>query len=457
MKISLQDIFSIPTAVIYYPDLYKSVTSVSIDTRSIKKNSIYVAIKGSNFDGHDFVDEAVKKGAKAIVVRSRKLNRFDHLELPIISVRNTLDAYAELAKIWRNKNKAKVISITGSNGKTSTKEILTHLLSKKYRVHKTHANNNNKIGVPLTMLSALASTDYVVLEHGTNHFGEIEYTAKIAQPDYAMITNIGNSHIQYLGSKEKILSEKSKLFNEVNNNGIVFINNDDALIKRIKKQYANTVTFGFKGRCDVKGKIIGFTEDSRAILQITHNNKAFDLTLPILGDAGSKNYLAAISIALKIGLSKKDLISATKSLEFIKGRLQVKEFNEFTIIDDTYNSNPESVRNALTAMKRFKKRKKKIVVFGDMLELGKQSIELHKSLSTDFRKAKIDSVFTIGRQSKNLIDHLTGIKNKLHFSSRKSLNKYLLKMDLSDSVVLVKGSRGMKMDEFVETIENRVK
>lgn len=457
MKISLQDIFSIPTAVIYYPDLYKSVSSVSIDTRSIKKNSIYVAIKGNNFDGHDFVDEAVKKGAKAVVVSSRKLNRFDHLELPIISVRNTLDAYAELAKIWRSKNKAKVISITGSNGKTSTKEILAHLLSKKYKVHKTHANNNNQIGVPLTLLSASASTDYIVLEHGTNHFGEIEYTAKIAQPDFAMITNIGNSHIEYLESKEKILNEKSKLFNEVNNNGVVFINNDDELIKSVKKQYANRVTFGFKGRCDVKGKIIGFTEDSRAILQITHNNKIFDLTLPILGDAGPKNFLAALSIALRIGLSKKDLISATKSLESIKGRLQIKESNEFTIIDDSYNSNPESVRNALTAIKRFKKRKKKILVFGDMLELGKQSIELHKSLSIDIRKAKIDALLTIGRQSKKLSDASNGIKNKIHFSNRKSLNKYLMDMELSDSLVLVKGSRGMRMEEFVETIENRVK
>ena len=160
MKFTLEDIFNIPTAVIYEPDKYKSVTSVSIDTRSIKKNSLFVAIKGKNFDGHNYINEAVRKGASAIVAQYKKVNELDNIKVPIIAVRNTQTAYGEIAKIWRNKFSTKVISITGSNGKTTTKEILSHLLESKFKVHKTVANNNNQIGVPLTILSAPQNVDF---------------------------------------------------------------------------------------------------------------------------------------------------------------------------------------------------------------------------------------------------------------------------------------------------------
>ena len=208
MRITLEDLFNIPTAVIYNPDAYKSAAAVFIDSRQVKKKSIFVAIKGKNFDGHDFVKEAVKKGAGAIIINKRKLSEFDELDLPVITVSNTTHAYGELARIWRKKLKAKVISITGSNGKTSTKEILSEILSEKYKVHKTTANNNNHIGVPLTILSAPSGCEVVVLEHGTNHFGEIEYTAKIAQPDYSLITNIGSGHLEFLKDKKGVYKGK---------------------------------------------------------------------------------------------------------------------------------------------------------------------------------------------------------------------------------------------------------
>ncbi len=227
MKITLEDIFGISTAVIYNPDLYKSVTSVSIDTRNIKTNSLFVAIKGKNFDGHNYINEAIKKGAAAIVVSNRKLASLDEINVPIISVKNTIFAYGELANIWRNKFGGKVISITGSNGKTTTKEMVSQILSSRYKVHKTTANNNNQIGVPLTILSTPKNTDFLILEHGTNHFGEIEYTARIAQPDYSLVTNIGSSHLEFLESKEKVLEEKISLFNHTKENGFVFLNNDD--------------------------------------------------------------------------------------------------------------------------------------------------------------------------------------------------------------------------------------
>lgn len=455
MRITLEDIFNIPSAVIYYPDRYKSVTSVSIDTRNIKKNSIFVAIKGKNFDGHNYINDAIKKGAKAIVVNNRKLKILENVEVPIISVKNTLDAYGKLANIWRNKLSAKVISITGSNGKTTTKEMIAQLLSSKFKVHKTAANNNNQIGVPLTILSTPKDADIIVLEHGTNHFGEIAYTARIAEPDYAIITNIGNSHTEYLESKEKILSEKSALFYFLKDDGLAFINKDDALLKSLKIK--NNISYGFKGRCDIKGKRIGVTKDSCEQLKIEGLGKNIEIKLPLMGEANSNNFLAAVSIAIKLGITKKDIIKNSTLLSTENGRLNKKEFNGFTLIDDTYNSNPESVKNALLVLKSFTQRSRKILVLGDMFELGNNSEKMHGEIAVAINKLRIDSVYTIGKASKTINDALTKSKDKKHFTNRLSLEKHLNKIDLIDAVILIKGSRGMKMEDFVNVIEKRAK
>lgn len=456
MKITLQDIFNIPTAVIYYPDKYVSVTSVSIDTRTIKKNSIFVAINGQNFDGHNYVHEAIKKGAKAIVVSSRKLNNFEDVTVPIISVRNTTEAYAELGKIWRKKLSAKVISITGSNGKTTTKEIVAHLLSQKFKVHKTYSNNNNQIGVPLTILSAPVDSDFLVLEHGTNHFGEIKFTAKSALPDFALITNIGNSHTKYLESKEKILVEKSELFNHLNDNGIVFINNDDPLIRKIKKNYKNTITYGFNGKPNVKGRIIDGTRYAAEKILIDGFGKKIESEIPLLGKANMQNYLAAVTIALKAGVSKSDIIKATKTLKPSKGRMEIKEFKNFTLVDDTYNANPESVKSAIEVLQKYKSRSKRIILLGDMFELGADSDKLHTKLVTDLEKIKNLSVYTIGKETKKISENLKKVTEKKHFKTRVQFSKFLGEIDLTDAVILVKGSRGMKMEDFAEVIIKRV-
>lgn len=455
MHITLKDIFSIQSAVIYYPDRFKSVSSVSIDTRTIKKNSLFVAIKGKNFDGHNYVQEAISKGAIAIVVSNRKLSNFEKVKVPIISVNNTIDTYAELAKIWRNKLPAKVISITGSNGKTTTKEILAHLLSAKFKVHKTFANNNNKIGVPLTIFSTPPGTDFVILEHGTNHFGEIEYTAKIAQPDFGLITNIGNSHTKYLESKDKIFLEKSVLFKHIKNAGLVFINNDDRFLKRLKKEYSNNITFGFVGKCLVKANRINTTIDAKYYLKIIGFGKNIETRLPLLGRTNSQNYLSAVAVGLKCGLSKTDIVNATKTIESVKGRLEKVDYDQFTIIDDTYNSNPQSVKSALNVLKYFKLRSKKVLVIGDMLELGESAELEHMNLATEINHVKLNSVFGIGKNSKIIINDLTKVVNKKHFNKREDLKKQLLRMDIMDSVFLVKGSRGMKMEDFVEILKNR--
>ena len=233
VQLTIEDLFNIPTAVIYNPDNYMPADVVSIDSRTIKNNSLFVAIKGEKFDGHEFVNEAANKGAAAIIVDEKKYNLFGNLNLTIVTVKDTSKALGDLAKAWRNKLSTKIIGITGSAGKTTTKEMLTTLLGEKFTVNKTVGNNNNHIGVPLTLFSTNNKHEYLVLELGTNHFGEIAYTSNIAQPDYALITNIGNSHLEFLKNKNGVLKEKIALFEATaSRNGILFLNYDDPLLKK---------------------------------------------------------------------------------------------------------------------------------------------------------------------------------------------------------------------------------
>lgn len=459
MKITLADIFNLSGSVIYNPAEFKAVSSVSTDTRTIRKNSLYVAIKGARFDGHKFVDDAINKGASAILINKRKLNNYDHINIPIITVPDTIKAYGELAHVWRSKLKAKVISITGSNGKTTTKEILAVILSEKFKTEKSLANNNNHIGVPLTILSAKTSCEVLIIEHGTNHFNEIKYTAEIASPDYALITNIGDSHLEYLIDQDGVYKEKSALFNSaLANNGTIFVNNDSGIIKKNTKNVNSKVTFGFKGRCDVKGKITGYTENGRTKLSVSYKNRNYEVTLPIYGKSNAHNVLAAIAVAQHLKLSVKQIKSGVSKLEQIPGRLSVQKFNNMMLIDDTYNANPASMEAAIILLKEIKSYKVKTIIIGDMFELGSQAVAYHKSLAGLITKNKINNVMMIGKLLTHLDKELQKIKTSIninYFKNRRALKSFINKNDFSGQVILVKGSRGMKMEEFAEQIRNK--
>jgi UDP-N-acetylmuramoyl-tripeptide--D-alanyl-D-alanine ligase len=256
IKITIEDLFNIPGAVIYNPDDYKPASSVVIDSRKVKKGSIFFAIKGEKLDGHDFVKEAIKKGAGTIVINDRKLKNFSSVKIPIVTVKDTTIAFGQLANEWRKKLSAKIISVTGSNGKTTTKEMIAVLLAEKFNVVKTEANNNNHIGVPLTIFNADENCEALILEQGTNHFGEIEYSAKISEPDISVITNIGDSHLEFLKNRAGVYKEKSALLKVTEKrSGKVLLNMDDPILKQNAGQFKNKLTFGFKGKTDVKGKL----------------------------------------------------------------------------------------------------------------------------------------------------------------------------------------------------------
>lgn len=454
LGITLEDLFNLSTAVIYNPDVYRTSKYVSIDSRKIKKNSIYVAIKGERFDGHNFVKDAVKKGAETIIINKNKLKDFDSVNKTIVTVEDTVKAYGELATERRRNLGAAIISLTGSAGKTTTKEMLAVLLREKYRVFKTEANNNNHIGVPLTLLSAPGNTETVVLEHGTNHFNEIKYTADIAEPDYALITNIGDSHLEFLKNRDGVLKEKSALLDAaVNNHGKVFINTDDPVLKRESKKYSDKITFGFKDKADVKGKILGYTAYGHTIIKVEYKTKTIETVLPVMGEAAAKNFLAACAVCFSLKLTKRDIMRGAAKIKSVKGRLQPINRKDMLIIDDTYNSSPDSMKNAVLLLKKISKFKRKILIAGDMFELGRNGKKLHENLSEELIKNKITDLYTTGKLMKNLSAKVSNkINNVKHFQTRNALSYFLMKEDLRNSVILVKGSRGMKMEEFLQTI-----
>ncbi len=456
IKITIEDLFNIPSAVIYNPDGYHHVSSVVIDSRKVKRGCLFVAIKGEKFDGHAFVLEAVKNGASAIVIDVKKFKKFDSLNIPVVTVSDTTRAFGEIAKTWRNKLNAKVISITGSNGKTTVKEMIATILGEKYSVVKTEANNNNHIGVPLTILSADEKCEALVLEQGTNHFGEIAYSAAISQPDYALITNIGDSHLEFLKNREGVYKEKSALFAVTKNHGgKILVNGDDPIISARTKKYKNKITFGFKGSVDVKGKVLGYTNDGRTKIEI-RNGKKFETILPVYGESNAKNFLASSAMALELGLTPKQIVNGSKKLKSVHGRLEVKKFKHAVIIDDTYNASPASTESAIDLVQKVKTFKKKLFVLGDMFELGSQSAKLHTSLVKNFSPSKNITVLTVGTMMKNLHKELRKMKvRSIHFHLREALSLYLKYEEIEDSVILVKGSRGMKMEEFVNILETR--
>jgi len=448
IHLNIEDIFNIPTAVIYNPDMFKSIYNVSIDSRNIKKNTLFIAIKGERFDGHDFIDQVVKNGVAAIVIKEKYLKKIGDYDIPVITVKDTVGALGEVAKLWRAKLKTKVIGITGSVGKTTTKEILATLLSEKFRVNKTSGNNNNHIGVPLTILSTNEKHDVLVAELGTNHFGEIAYTATIALPDLSLITNIGDSHLEFLKNRKGVFKEKSFLFNEtIKRGGKVIINNDDPILRKYSNAIKNKVTYALNEKADYKTTIKSYDKLARPQIEIESKKNSFGTTLPISGEKNVLNFTAAFAIASELGVTNPQLLKAVKKIKSYNKRLEIKYHKNFTLINDTYNANPDSMKSSLEILSKMESRKRKIAVLGDMFELGAESKNKHLELANVINRTNVNEVYTIGKMMKLMNQKLNGkTKVHLHFNNREPLKKHLQISDIKNSVVLVKGSRGMKLE-----------
>lgn len=438
----------------------KKFTEVSIDSRKCGTNDLFFAIKGERFDGHDFVTEVLKKGTICAVVNeawykknSKVLNR-SFKKKCFIAVKDTEKAIADIAKLYRSKFVIPVIAVSGSNGKTSTKDFIAEVLSARYNVLKTEGNLNNQLGVPLTLFRLKPEHEIAVIEVGTNHFGEVEMLSRIAQPQFGLITNIGKEHLEFLKDIKGAARAEGELVEYLREVYGTFIHNadDKYLNKYSRYKDIKTFSFGFKNKADVKGKIKGFNRFYPQ-LEIKYGNKKILTQLKNIGYQSCQAALCAAAVGFYFGLPVQGIKKAISSYKIESNRRnQLKGINGIRIIDDTYNSNPDSVKAALENLKAYKVTGEKYIVLGDMLELGKASKTEHSLSGKLIKKMKFDNLLTYGKDSYNTFVSAKGVKNNYYFQDKDSLAAFLNHRLNKEDVVLVKGSRSMKMEDIIEKI-----
>lgn len=426
-----------------------TVTGVQSDSRRVRPGDLFVAIKGEKADGHDFVAMAASLGAKAALVA-----RPVEAPIPTILVADTIRAYGDLAAAYREHAGITVIGITGSVGKTTTKEMIASVLSRDFKLYKSEGNHNNEIGLPMTVMNMPEDTELLVAELGTNHPGEIAYLSAIAQPDYAVITNIGIAHIEYLGSREGILREKLDILRSSLKNTVGIFNGDEPLLWNVRdKGTHKKYYFGIDNpSCDVVASGIQELDDGMRF-HVSGFHHEFELFVPALGRHMVYNALAAATVGLAMGVKPETIQSELSIFRNTGMRQKIYEKNGMTIIEDCYNAGPESTEAALGVLASVKTSGKRIAVLGDMLELGNRSSAEHYRIGR-IAAQKADLLLTYGAHSvRTVTGAITGgmsPKNAEHFDTHEDLVR-MLKMRAGEAdVILFKGSRGMKMERVLQ-------
>ncbi|REH45791.1 UDP-N-acetylmuramoyl-tripeptide--D-alanyl-D-alanine ligase [Tenacibaculum gallaicum] len=410
--------------------LYITHGLVDTDTRNIRENTLFFALKGENFNGNKFAEEAIAKGAGYAIVDEVEYKTSDG----IILVDDVLGALQELANYHRNQLQVPVIALTGSNGKTTTKELINAVLSTKYKTTATIGNLNNHIGVPLTLLSMNKSTEIGIVEMGANHAKEIEFLSEIANPDYGYITNFGSAHLEGFGSLAGVVKAKSELYDFLrSHNKKVFINpNDEKQVARTNGMEA--ITFE---------KSIKFTE-ANPFVKLSYQN--VNILSNLIGGYNFNNISAAITIGNYFNIPSELIKKAIERYIPSNNRSQIINTNTNKIILDAYNANPTSMKAALESFSKLKANHK-TVILGDMFELGEYSSKEHQNIVEEVEKNNFDVVFLVGENFYNTISRTNKI---IKFKSFKDLEKYLQNNSITDSALLVKGSRGMALERVVE-------
>ncbi len=424
---------------------------VSIDSRTVKKGEIFIAIKGDRYDGHNFIAEAVAKGAGCIIARRNNVLLLgSKLPQAVVMVKDTLCALSSLAYYHRKRFGIPVIGITGSNGKTTTKEMLSALLSSRYNVLKNEGTQNNLIGVSLTLLRLNPKHDIAVLEFGTNHFGEIQELARVAAPNMGIITNIGPAHLEFFGDERGVLREKWGLIEELAWPRIAVLNADDSLLReKINNcpQDIRCFTFGFNNPADFLGK--------KAVCRnkkLSFWVKNYRLKLKTCVRINAYNALAAYAASRIFSLDAYDIINKFGDFKFPDARFQAKNIRGIEVIDDAYNANPVSLGCALDAFRAFPAKGRKIAVIADMLELGGKGEILHRKAGVDLVRSKIDFIIGVGRLSHIACDEALSEgfnpKSVCKCDSVSDARHIIRALAKKGDTVLLKGSRGMRLEEI---------
>lgn len=449
--ISIKEILTATEGVLLKGKPETIICGVSTDSRKCMSDELFIPLKGERFDAHDFIPQALENGAKAVLVQ-RWDGEFSH-GVQVIQVKDTLKALQGLAGYYRRKFHISVVAVTGSTGKTTAKDMIHKVLSLRYNVLKTEGNLNNEIGLPLTLLRLNKHHKIAVVEMGMSSLGEIRCLAKIAAPNIGVITNIGVSHIEKLGSRENILKAKMELFENFPVDGIAVLNGDDDLLWGLKERLSlKTEYFGTGKDIDFKAANVKTVGQQGISYQVINKDKVYAFELSVLGRHNVYNSLAAIAVGRLFGLDFQEMQEALKDFESGDMRLNVLTTQDgLTIIDDAYNASPDSMKAALTVLKDMQGNRK-IAVLGDMLEMGNYAEQAHREVGQAVA-GNIDFLITRGHASRWIGEgaRAAGMpKSSIHhLGCNKDVINLLGTFVQSGDTILVKGSRGMKMEEVV--------
>lgn len=430
---------------------------VSTDTRTITKGNLFVALKGEKFDAHELIEQAFNKGAIAAVVNRSWYDK-NPVSFPLIIVDDTLDALGELAKYHRLRFDIKLVCVGGSNGKTTTKEMIASIFSQKYKTLKTYRNFNNRVGVPLMLLQLDDSYSAAVIEIATNQPGEISLLADIASPNYGVITNIGKEHLEQLMDLRGVELEETFLFGYLRAKGISLINLDDPILAKYTKALENFHTYGVSKNAQVQGEIT-INEDLIPNLKVKFKSDEININLKVFGYINAINALTAAAMGIVADIDYEHIKNGLENYEAdpdtAYGRMRFENISGIKLINDCYNANPSSMRIAFDTFCKYQNKGKKIAVLGDMLELGSCSETEHINL-LKFIENKANEIYLYGNEFKNAISK-TDIKNKFkHFDELEEISEKLLNTAKPDDLILVKGSRGMRLEKVIENFKSDI-
>ncbi len=430
------------------------VSGVVIDSRKAEKDSLFVAVKGARVDGHTFIPQVMEKGALCSV-SEQDLGDTDY---PYIRVASCTQALKDIAEHYRRSLDIKVVGVSGSAGKTSTKEMIASVLSQRYRVLKTEGNFNNEIGLPLTVFNIREKHEVAVLEMGISDFGEMTRLAKIARPDVCVITNIGVAHIETLGSRDGILKAKTEMFDYMNPDGTIILNGDDDKLRGYcPKNGVSPVYFGLDASCPYHAEHIESRGLKGTDARFVTPSSSFDVHISIPGDHMVSNALAATAVGYALGMTDRGIADGIRTNVPIAGRNNLIEGKHYTVIDDCYNANPASVRSSLDVLACADTRT--VAILGDMFELGPDSEKMHYSVGAHAARKGIDVLVCIGELSRETARGAektaeeSGLSIQIrHFDTKADFFRHLGDILKEKDTVLVKASHGMEFSEIVEQI-----
>jgi UDP-N-acetylmuramoyl-tripeptide--D-alanyl-D-alanine ligase len=422
-------------------ELFYETSGVCTDTRKIEKDCLFICLKGDNFNGNTFANQAIESGAKYVIVDERQFANSSTIHY----VESSLEYLQQLANYHRRKFQIPFIGITGSNGKTSTKELINEVLTKKYNVLATIGNLNNHIGVPLTLLRLTENHEIAIIEMGANRFKDIEELCQIAEPTHAIITNIGKAHLEGFGDFQGVLKTKKELYDSVKKiNGAIIYNSDDGILENNLPSNVTLLSYGTEEDADIKGALIGLTPYVKLVWKQNHYSSPV-LETKMVGKYNFYNYLAAISFGVCFDVPFEQINEAICNYTPENNRSQVKKTAKNTLILDCYNANPTSMRSALESFAMINQANK-LFIIGDMLELGEQAINEHRNILSFIENNHL-SGYTVGKifnqQSSNCVLQ--------SFETAEELRNYLEQHPVEDTFVLLKGSRGIKL-EILENV-----